>query len=76
MRPQRMTPALTRRMLNIDDAPAHHLSDDFKAAFCKTNRSQELGWSTVYGRMSAANAWNNPRNKKEKAKGVDNNIVL
>jgi hypothetical protein len=52
------------------------ISDDFNAAFCKTNRSQELGWSTVYGRMSAANAWNNPRNKKEKAKGVDNNIVL
>ena len=42
------------------------ISQDFTTKYCQTKRKKELKWSTVYSNMSAANAFNNPRNKKNK----------
>ena len=65
------TPALVTRMWNA-------ISAEFYADFCQSKRPSELSWSTAYGRMSATNAFNNPRNKKEIAKRLlaeNNNLV-
>lgn len=43
------------------------ISDDFRAKYAKSKRSYELAWPTVYDKMSAANAFGNPRNKANKA---------
>ena len=42
------------------------ISADFSAKYCQTKRKKELSWSTVYGNMSMANAFNNKRNKAYK----------
>ena len=42
------------------------ISQDFTTKYCQTKRKKELKWSTVYSNMSTANAFNNPRNKKNK----------
>mmetsp|Transcript_5168 Transcript_5168/g.8737 ORF Transcript_5168/g.8737 Transcript_5168/m.8737 type:complete len:863 (-) Transcript_5168:24-2612(-) len=65
------TPASVTRMWNA-------ISAEFYADFCQSKRPLELGWSTAYGRMTEANAFNNPRNKKEIAKRLlaeQNNLV-
>ena len=65
------TPASVTRMWNA-------ISAEFYADFCQSKRPLELGWSTAYGRMTDANAFNNPRNKKEIAKRLlaeQNNLV-
>lgn len=67
------TPALVTKMWGA-------ISDEFEADFCKSNRTGELAWTTVFGRMTAANAFGNPRNKLEIAKrkeeqAEENNLV-
>ena len=43
------------------------INEDFTAKYCSSTRKKEATWTTVYNRMSAANAFNNPRNKANKA---------
>jgi len=42
------------------------ISADFKAKYCATKRKKELSWSTVYNKMTQANAFGNKRNKANK----------
>jgi len=44
------------------------ISTEFKAKYCQTKRKTQINYHTVYRNMTDANAFNNPRNKKEKAK--------
>lgn len=39
------------------------ISGDFSAKYCKTKRKKELCWSTVYTKMTEANAFKNKKNK-------------
>eukprot|EP00986_Skeletonema_menzelii_P021425 scaffold34485_cov594-Skeletonema_menzelii.AAC.1 len=47
------------------------ISDEFAANFCKSKRPYELAWTACYHNMSKVNAFNNPRNKLEKARRLD-----
>ena len=42
------------------------ISADFKAKYCATKRKKELSWSTVYNKMTQANALGNKRNTANK----------
>jgi len=43
-------------------------SPEFKRSIAKQRGRNRFAYSTVYRNMTDANAFNNPRNKKEKAK--------
>ena len=43
------------------------INTDFSNKYYKTKRRNELTWSTTLDNMSKANAFNNPRNKANKA---------
>ena len=43
------------------------INEGFTAKYCSSTRKKEATWTTVYNRMSAATAFNNPRNKANKA---------
>ena len=58
------TPALVTKMWDA-------ISDEFEANFCKTKRPSELTWTACYDNMSKVNAFNNRRNKLEKAKRLE-----
>lgn len=58
------TPALVTKMWDA-------ISDEFAANFCKSKRPYELAWTACYDNMSKVNAFNNPRNKLEKARRLD-----
>ena len=49
------------------------IKPDFSRKYCQTKRKRELAWSSVYANMSAANAFENSRNKKSQSQSVDFN---
>ena len=51
------------------------ISPEFTEKYCQTNRKKEITYSTVYQRMSDANAFGNSRNKKERDKRLQPQVV-
>jgi len=51
------------------------ISPEFVEKYCQTNRKKEITYATVYQRMSDANAFGNSRNKRERDKRLQQQVV-